>query len=207
MNIILEKDRKYHMDLNLFYNILLSDKPSYLIKKNEEYFFSLIPELKTCKGFNQNSKWHIYDVYEHILHVVDGVESDLVLRLAALFHDVGKPICYTVDESGNGHFYNHWYESYKIFLKFAREHEINRDTQDLIAKLILYHDVRIDKISDDAIDKIFKEFNHEEVDLLYKIKKADLLAQSSEFHNELDAYESHKQYLYQRINELTFKSK
>ena len=31
-------------------------------------------------------------------------------------------------------------------------------------------------------DKIFKEFNHEEVDLLYKIKKADLLAQSSEFH-------------------------
>ena len=25
------------MDLNLFYNILLSDKPSYLIKKNEEY--------------------------------------------------------------------------------------------------------------------------------------------------------------------------
>ena len=74
------------MDVNKLYEILMDDKPSILIKENEDYFFSLIPELKVCKGFNQNNPWHIYDVYEHILHVVDETPKDLSLRLVALFH-------------------------------------------------------------------------------------------------------------------------
>ena len=95
-------------ELKLLFNILLSKEPSRLIKENEEYIFSIIPELKNTKGFNQNNLWHIYDVYEHILHVIDGVPGDLTLRLVALFHDIGKPFTYTVDENNVGHFYNHW---------------------------------------------------------------------------------------------------
>ena len=66
-------------------NILLSDKPSVLIKENEEDIFNLIPELKLSKGFNQNTIWHIYDVYNHILSVIDSVEKNKLLRITAFF--------------------------------------------------------------------------------------------------------------------------
>lgn len=58
------------------FNILLSDKPSELIKYHEKEIFLLIPELEKSKGFNQNNEWHIYDAYEHILHVIDGVPNN-----------------------------------------------------------------------------------------------------------------------------------
>ena len=91
------------MDIEKLYNILLSDKPSDNILASEKEIFLLIPELENCKGFNQNNEWHIYDVYEHILHVIDNVPSNLNLRLAALFHDIGKPTSFTKDEEGSGH--------------------------------------------------------------------------------------------------------
>lgn len=45
----------------------------------------MIPELEKCKNFDQNNPYHIYDVYEHILHVVDGVPQNIYVRLAAFF--------------------------------------------------------------------------------------------------------------------------
>ena len=82
------------------YNLLLSEEPSDNIKKHEKEVFDLIPKLKNCKSFDQNNDWHIYDVYEHILHVVDYVSPNLIMRLAALFHDIGKPLSYTEDKNG-----------------------------------------------------------------------------------------------------------
>ena len=35
------------------------------------------------------------------------VPKNLVLRWAALLHDVGKPAAFTTDETGRGHFYSH----------------------------------------------------------------------------------------------------
>ena len=63
----------------------LVERKEQLIRENEEELFSFIPELGLCKGFNQNNKWHIYDVYEHILHVVSGVDKNKCVRIAAFF--------------------------------------------------------------------------------------------------------------------------
>jgi tRNA nucleotidyltransferase (CCA-adding enzyme) len=54
-----------------------------------------VPEWQACVGVPQRSKTQAYTVDEHILHVLDlAVErgASLVLRLAALWHDVGKPL-------------------------------------------------------------------------------------------------------------------
>lgn len=67
----------------------------------------VIPELAPTIGFAQHNHHHIYDVYTHTAHVVEGVGSDLALRWAALLHDVGKPDTFTLDENGCGHFYGH----------------------------------------------------------------------------------------------------
>ena len=66
----------------------------------------LIPELADCIDFEQN-RYHHKDVFEHTLDVVNATNPELILRLAALFHDIGKPPSLSVDEKGERHFYLH----------------------------------------------------------------------------------------------------
>lgn len=67
-----------------------------------------IPELAPAVGFDQHSPHHAYDVYTHICHVTAAVPARPVqLRWTAFLHDVGKPACFTRDETGRGHFKEH----------------------------------------------------------------------------------------------------
>lgn len=66
----------------------------------------IIPELDACLGVGQN-EYHTEDVYDHILTVVKNSPKDLKMRLAALFHDIGKPLVKTTDSDGKVHFYEH----------------------------------------------------------------------------------------------------
>ncbi len=62
----------------------------------------VLPETLEGVGVEQN-EWHAFDVYRHTLATLDAVPpGDLVLRLAALFHDVGKP-----RTKDGPHFYRH----------------------------------------------------------------------------------------------------
>jgi len=53
------------------------------------YFKTYIPELARLKGLVQN-RYHTKDAWEHTRHVVKNTDPRIVLRLAALFHDLGK---------------------------------------------------------------------------------------------------------------------
>lgn len=53
------------------------------------YFQTCIPELARLKGLVQN-RYHTKDVWEHTRHVVKNTYPRIFLRLAALFHDMGK---------------------------------------------------------------------------------------------------------------------
>ena len=67
----------------------------------------VIPEISQSIGFLQHTHHHIYDVFTHTVYVVESAPRDLVLRWAALLHDVGKPACFFMDEEGRGHFWGH----------------------------------------------------------------------------------------------------
>ena len=175
-------------DSMTFYELLemlLSDDVYNKLKQNEQKLFELIPELKTCKGFNQNNKWHIYDVYEHILHVIDNTKPNIYLRLCALFHDIGKPLVYIEDENGIGHFYNHWNKSIEIFKKYQECFELSAKEIALINALIFYHDIKVNKLNVKELKDMIDEIGETNVKLLSDFKRADLLAQSPEFHNQL----------------------
>lgn len=174
--------------MDLLNEILVLGKPSIFIKIYEEEIFSLIPELEYSKGFNQKNKWHIYDVYDHIMHVVDNVDFDYELRLAALFHDIGKPFVYSEDENGVGHFYGHWDKSKEIFLDFAKRNRIDEKVIKRVSKLIEYHDINIDYMNESELNKFISLFSSEELIMLFKLKRADLLAQNSEYHYLLENY-------------------
>ena len=184
-----------NMEIEELYKILLSEEPSKNIIENEERIFKLIPELRICKGFRQYNEWHIYDVYEHILHVVDNVNPNIVLRLAALFHDIGKPKKFILDENGIGHFYGHWEESKKIFKEFSREHNIDKDISDKVCNLIYYHDFNIDKMDISLLTDLLKTFDKEGIKMLYELKKADLLSQNSKYHYLLNNYDEQEKRL------------
>ena len=45
----------------------------------------IIPQLHTMKGFDQHSRWHIYDVLEHTACVIENTPPEPLVRWAALF--------------------------------------------------------------------------------------------------------------------------
>lgn len=158
--------------------ILMKDKPSKELRERKSELANLIPEFEESFDFDQKSKWHQYDVFEHTLHVVDETTTDYRLRLAALFHDVGKPRMMFIDENGEGHFHYHWEESEKIFIKYQNRFKLNEEDIYLIRKLIYYHDLTI---KNNNIQLFLFEFDNEGLKLLFELKKADALAHSEEF--------------------------
>ena len=66
----------------------------------------ILPEITAMHGVEQGG-YHRDDVYEHTMHTVEAAPADLVTRLAALLHDVGKPPCHVIDERGQHTFYDH----------------------------------------------------------------------------------------------------
>lgn len=68
----------------------------------------IFPEVSKTFGFDQKSQYHGLDLGEHIMRVTEGVAAqtpDWQVRLAALFHDIGKPDSQWIDENGFGRFY------------------------------------------------------------------------------------------------------
>jgi poly(A) polymerase len=62
----------------------------------------VLPEVTACKGVAQGG-YHTHDVFGHTLLAVGFTPPDLQARLAALFHDVGKPATATADGAFTGH--------------------------------------------------------------------------------------------------------
>ena len=62
----------------------------------------ILPEIAACKGVVQTG-YHTHDVFGHTLLTVEATPPDLLLRLAALFHDCGKP----ATAKGDGTFVGH----------------------------------------------------------------------------------------------------
>ena len=117
--------------------------------------------------------------------MVAGVEAKLTLRLTALFHDMGKPPAFTVDDNGVGHFYGHWERSEEIFQKYIPTLDLSKEETDLIRALIFYHDVNVDQMSREELLEMVSRIGKENMGLLFAIKKADLGAQSPAYHGAI----------------------
>jgi len=79
-----------------FNKILLFDKPSIGLNMLDEtgLLKIVLPDMSVMKGVEQKEKHHHKDVFYHTLEVLDNISlhtNKLELRLAALFHDIGKP--------------------------------------------------------------------------------------------------------------------
>ena len=94
-----------------FEKILTCEKPSVGLKLLEETGIMklFIPELLEGRGCLQSDQrgFHDFDVLDHLYYACDGAPaSKLNVRLAALFHDIGKPAAKRIIDE-NITFYNH----------------------------------------------------------------------------------------------------
>lgn len=98
------------------------------------------PELTAMYGVTQNV-YHIYDVWTHTLKVMEALpaDADPMLRVAALFHDVGKPGTRSVDENGNVHFYGHQRTGEEIAKKVMRRLRFSNDEIDYVGTIVHMH--------------------------------------------------------------------
>jgi tRNA nucleotidyltransferase/poly(A) polymerase len=66
----------------------------------------VLPELSRTYGFDQSTPYHDYDLFTHTLKTTASTPADITLRLAALFHDLGKPATRT-RKAGRAVYYGH----------------------------------------------------------------------------------------------------
>ncbi|MGA0882934.1 MAG: CCA tRNA nucleotidyltransferase, partial [Burkholderiaceae bacterium] len=106
-----------------------------------------IPELPALK-LEIDEHHHHKDVYQHTLTVVQqaidyekdyGLEKDLILRLAALFHDIGKPATRRLEPGGGVSFYHHDVVGAKLAKKRLTELRFDNDTIKAVSRLIELH--------------------------------------------------------------------
>ncbi len=140
----------------------------------------VLPELAPMKNFDQKTHWHIYDVLEHTAVAVANVPPTPVLRLAMLFHDIGKPSCFTVDEKGKGHFYGHPKVSAEITRDIMNRLKFDNDTKYEVLRLVEKHDVHVE-MTEKSVKRLLNKMGVEGMYDLIKIKRADNLAQNPEF--------------------------
>ena len=100
----------------------------------------IIPELRKGIGVTQN--WaHIYDVWEHSLYACQAAADcnfSLEVRLAALFHDLGKPEV-KKGEGPDATFYNHDIVGAKATQKILKRLKFPRKTIEKVVRLIRNH--------------------------------------------------------------------
>ena len=184
-------------------SIIVSSAIGTILEEYKDIFFTIIPELKVLDGFDQKNPYHTYDIYMHTIKVVENTRPDLVLRLAALFHDIGKPSKFTIDENGKGHFLNHQEASNEIFLETSKKLKMDKRTRIRVSKLIRCHEMSLSK-KKNKIYKFLEKYGIEDLDLLFDLKRADIKGQNPELLYRLEDIDNTQQLYYQVVNRINY---
>ena len=139
-----------------------------------------LPEILPCVGFDQRSRYHCWDVWEHTARAVAAAPPQPVLRWALLLHDLGKPDAFSLDGEGRGHFYGHWRKSAEYAGAILDRLRFDRRSRDLILTLVERHDCEL-PLSEKSVRKNLARYGEEAVRALLAVKRADNLAQAPEY--------------------------
>lgn len=127
-----------------FAKTLLSDRPmqALYVAQKLGILKHVVPELEEGIGCDQNQA-HSFDVFEHLMrslqHAADQKWS-LEVRLAALFHDVGKPATRRhSDEKNDWTFHGHEVVGAKMAKKILKDLKFPKETIDKVESLIRSH--------------------------------------------------------------------
>jgi poly(A) polymerase len=166
-----------------FFKILEVQEAYPWIKKLDEakILEILFPVVCEMKKTNQNKRFHEYNVWEHSLETLHYIEKILAqkkhllanvpskdnrrhqawLKFAALFHDIGKPSTFAMDEMGEIHFYGHEEVGAAMMTKLGRELRLSTKEIQGLSLLVRHHLrpaqlARSQKFSPKAMDRLLR---------------------------------------------------
>ncbi len=168
-----------------FSKIMVLDRISFYLKKYFDIFLVFLPELTLMENFEQNSPFHIYDAWEHTLICLKSCESDLELRLAALFHDIAKPLTYEQDADGVGWFPNHAIKGATMARDIMNRLKYSKKQIQVVTKLVEYHN-RDFPLKEVDLKRFLSNFNSEELEKLFKLKYANVMAKNPDYMSDND---------------------
>lgn len=167
-----------------FLKMLKSEKPSVGLKLMEEtgILKLFIPEFEICRGCNQGDGrgFHDFDVMDHLIYACDGApKNNYKVRLAALFHDIGKPSCKRVIENEKDGqlftFYNHDNEGAKITEKILRRLKFSNEEIADVSHLVKNHMFHYESSwSDAAVRRFIVRVGLQYMDDLFDLRVADV---------------------------------
>jgi len=153
-------------------------KKSFNLMVQTKILKDILPELYDCVGFDQDNPYHIEDIFDHTMTVVDLCEYDLEMRFAALLHDIGKAKTFTKDKKGIGHFYNHEKVSYELSLDILDRLRFPNKFKENVSYLVLKHMTIHEKLNKLKIKRMLNESSFEIMEKLFSLQRADSLSSS-----------------------------
>lgn len=168
--------------------LMISDHPDYLRDAYETGLTAIfLPEFDQMMQTTQNNPHHQYSVGEHTLHALTYLDANPVLRLAILFHDIGKPAAKTTDANGIDHFYHHDEISTEMAAKIMKRLKFDNKTISMVTTLIRNHDTRFRDprgTGKRQVRRVMHKVGPNLFPYLLQIMEADIRAQSSYLQKE-----------------------
>lgn len=127
-----------------FNKIILAKKPSTGVEMlNETGLLNIfLPEFAETEGVEQKNKYHHKDVFYHTLEVLDNIAGKtdaLNLRLAALFHDIGKPKTKRFDQKSGWTFHGHEIVGKRMVYTIMKRMRYSSEAINYVQKLTALH--------------------------------------------------------------------
>ena len=190
---------------NIYTSILMDDNVAYILTKlsQNKIFYEHFPEFYVFNDYGenlfncqQNSRFHRYGVFKHILSTIENIGSvqsnyddtqRKVLKWTMLLHDIGKPYVKIIAEDGSESFAGHDDKSVELGKKILDRFYFNEEEKELILKLVKYHDRFINEgeITDDNMKFLASDLdnNKDVFYLLLDVKEADARAKCIDVYN------------------------
>ena len=170
-----------------------------VLREHRDIIAHIIPEIRPMFDLDQKNTYHVYDVWEHTLHVVESIPADPLLRLMAFFHDIGKPPTMTVVPNDNpdfpewGHFYGHEAAGTEITKAVLRRLKFDNYSRDTICNIIDAHKIVFQPTERHA-RRLLHRLGEEQLRMLIQLELADVRGQNPVYTDErvenIGAFES-----------------
>jgi len=169
-----------------FNKILLSDKPSVGLNLLDQtgLLQMILPEIVAMKGIEQKKKYHHKDVFYHTLEVLDNIAlntQEINLRLAALFHDVGKPRTKKFDDENGWTFHGHEVVGERMVKKILSRMRYSIDAIEYVQKLTNLHLRPMALVNEEVTDSAVRRLIFaagDQIDDLMMLCRADITSKN-----------------------------